>query len=288
MPGSGSLADAQMALADVVGPGDLDPGAWPATVDRQSCPMEEIRANSVLPADRKPVSLLTADGLRLVGELATPVGQPPLATIVCVHPLPTAGGMMDSHLFRKAAWRLPALAGIAVLRFNTRGTHSPAGTSDGEFSDAVAEGLDLSAAVERVSQEGLPLPWLVGWSFGTDVILKHPEVQPVAGAVLISPPTRYSSEAEIAQWGRCGLPTTALIPELDDFLRPAAAAERFAVAPNVALLPVGGAGHLWVGEANVRIVLNEIVRVVAPAALNPETESLPTQWAGPMERWNDL
>ncbi|MGV1037128.1 MAG: alpha/beta hydrolase [Candidatus Nanopelagicales bacterium] len=250
--------------------------------------MEQIRANSVLPAERKPISLLTTDGLRLVGELAVPAGRPPRATIVCVHPLPTAGGMMDSHLFRKAAWRLPALADIAVLRFNTRGTHSPAGTSEGEFSDAVAEGLDLAAAVERVSQEGLPLPWLVGWSFGTDVILKHPEVRPVAGAVLLSPPARYSSEAELVEWGRAGLPTTALIPELDDYLRPAEAVKRFAVASNVALIPVDGAGHLWVGEANVRIVLNEIVRVVAPDALNPETGSLPTQWEGPMERWNDL
>ncbi len=250
--------------------------------------MEQIRANTVLPAVRQPVALTTADGLRLVGELVVPTVDQPRATIVCVHPLPTAGGMMDSHLFRKAAWRLPALAGIAVLRFNTRGTHSPAGRSEGEFSEAVAEGLDLAAAVERVSQEGLPVPWLVGWSFGTDVILKHPEVGPVAGAVLVSPPVRYTSQAELAEWGRVGLPTTALIPELDDFLRPPEAVERFKVAPNVALVPVDGAGHLWVGEANVRIVLNEIVREVAPEALNPETGSLPTQWEGPMERWNDL
>ena len=40
----------------------------------------------------------------------------PVATLVCLHPLPTHGGMMDSHLYRKAAWRLPALADMAVLR----------------------------------------------------------------------------------------------------------------------------------------------------------------------------
>ena len=39
---------------------------------------------------------------------------------------------MDSHVFRKAAYRLPALAGIAVLRFNTRGTTSVQGTSEGD------------------------------------------------------------------------------------------------------------------------------------------------------------
>ena len=34
----------------------------------------------------------------------------PVATLVCLHPLPTAGGFMDSHILRKAAARLPALA----------------------------------------------------------------------------------------------------------------------------------------------------------------------------------
>ena len=40
--------------------------------------------------------------------------------MVCLHPLPTHGGMMDSQVFRKASYRLPALADLAVLRFNTR------------------------------------------------------------------------------------------------------------------------------------------------------------------------
>ena len=60
-----------------------------------------------------------------------PEDRDPVATLVCLHPLPTHGGMMDSHVFRKAAFRLPALAGIAVLRFNTRGTCEPAGHQRG-------------------------------------------------------------------------------------------------------------------------------------------------------------
>ena len=83
---------------------------------------EVIRGNSILPARREPLTLQTADGIDLVGELALPADRDPVATMICLHPLPTHGGMMDSHLFRKAAYRLPALAGIAVLRFNTRGT----------------------------------------------------------------------------------------------------------------------------------------------------------------------
>ena len=84
----------------------------------------QIRAATVLPARRTPVTLTTADGLNLVGEIALPEGRVPAATLICLHPLPTAGGMMDSHVIRKASYRLPALADLAVLRFNTRGTES--------------------------------------------------------------------------------------------------------------------------------------------------------------------
>ena len=67
-----------------------------------------------------------------MGELALPASGRIAATLVTLHPLPTHGGFMDSHVLRKAAWRLPALADIAVLRFNTRGTSSPRGTSQGQ------------------------------------------------------------------------------------------------------------------------------------------------------------
>jgi hypothetical protein len=38
-----------------------------------------------------------------------------------LHPNPSGGGMMDSHPYKKAANRLPAMAGIQIIRFNTRG-----------------------------------------------------------------------------------------------------------------------------------------------------------------------
>src|SRR3954462_7968686 len=133
----------------------------------------EIRANSILPARRTDIDLHTADGLRLVGELALPVDRDPVATLVCLHPLPTHGGMMDSHVLRKAAWRLPALAGLAVLRFNTRGTSSARGTSGGQFDGGDGERHDVAAAIEYAEFEGLPAPWLVGWSFGTELALRY-------------------------------------------------------------------------------------------------------------------
>src|SRR5580692_2137097 len=103
--------------------------------------MTEITASTILPARRDPVTITTSDGLELVGELALPLGRPPAATLICLHPLPTHGGMMDSHVLRKASNRLPALADLAVLRFNTRGTTSEQGRSQGEFGEGQAERL---------------------------------------------------------------------------------------------------------------------------------------------------
>ena len=126
--------------------------------------MAEIRANTVLPARREAITLETADGLTLIGELAQPEATPPIATLVMLHPLPTHGGMMGSHLFRKAALRLPALADLAVLRFNTRGTESEAGRSEGEFDNGESERYDVAAALDYVEFHDLPAPWLVGSS----------------------------------------------------------------------------------------------------------------------------
>ncbi len=63
---------------------------------------------------------------------------------------------MDSHLLRKAADRLPALADLAVLRFNTRGTSSEHGTSRGVFDGGRAEQHDVAAAIGSVSRPGCP------------------------------------------------------------------------------------------------------------------------------------
>ncbi|MBN9141342.1 MAG: alpha/beta hydrolase [Micrococcales bacterium] len=226
-----------------------------------------------LPAFREDVELRTADGLTLVGELSLPETADPVATLVCLHPLPTHGGFMDSHIIRKAAARLPALADLAVLRFNFRGVTSPRGTSEGAFGDGVDERHDLAAAMALVTQRGLPHPWLVGWSFGTEVALKWGLEHPVEGAILLSPPLRRTTDAELAAWAGSGKRLVAVVPELDDYLRPPEAAERFAAVPEAELVAVEGGKHLWVGEKQTARVLSEIVRVVNPAAL-----PLPTEW----------
>ena len=147
----------------------------------------------------------------------------------------------------------------------------------------MGEGLDLHAALAEVAARGLPDPWLLGWSFGTDVALRHGDVDPVVGAVLLSPPLRFATDADLDRWAASGRPLVALVPELDDYLRPDEARARFARVPQAEVVAVPGARHLWVGEKYVRIALDEVVRHVAPASY-----PLPGEYAGPMERWSDL
>jgi uncharacterized protein len=272
---------------------------------------QPIRANSILPARRTPLTLTTADGLSLVGELALPADREPVATLICLHPLPTHGGMMDSHVLRKAAWRLPALAGLAVLRFNTRGTSSERGTSEGSFDGGIGERYDVAAAIEYAEfadacggeptgqgadarggeptgqgadarggeptgqDTGLPAIWLLGWSFGSDLVLRYGCDPIVVGAILLSPPLRSTTVDDLKVWAASGKPVVALVPEFDDYLRPAEAEERFAVIPRAEVVGVPGAKHLWVGDAEQ--ALDEVVKRVVPAA-----HPLPRRWDGPI------
>ncbi|MCK2036668.1 alpha/beta hydrolase [Microbacterium sp. SSW1-49] len=233
----------------------------------------EIRGPLELPARREDVELQTADGLTLVGELALPETTAPVATLVTLHPLPTAGGFMDSHILRKSAARLPALADLAVLRFNTRGTSSPRGTSEGAFDGGGAEQFDVAAAMDFVRERALPRPWLVGWSFGTELALKYGRDHDIEGVILLSPPLHRATDAEVAAWAGADREVVVLVPELDDYLRPAEARERFASIPHARLIAVDGGKHLWVGETQTRRVLTEIV-----AAVNPPALPLATHW----------
>ena len=157
-----------------------------------------------------------------------------------------------------------------MLRFNTRGTSSPAGTSEGAFDNGVGERFDVAAAIEYAEfHEDPPLPnrWLLGWSFGTDLALMHGLDPSITGAILLSPPLRFSDrrapgrvggvrQAGASRWCRSSTTTCS----------PAEARERFARVPQAEVIGVDGAKHLWVGEPAVRRVLDEIVKRVAPEA----------------------
>ena len=233
---------------------------------------EIIRANTVLASKRIPFKVRTKDGFDLVAEIAEPL-RDSLGAILCLHPLPTAGGMMDSHVYKKAANRLPALAGISVVRFNTRGTMSDAGTSEGKFDYGVSERFDVEAMLAYCFDElKLSNLWVVGWSFGTDLALQYAKDPRHQGLILLSPPLRTSTSEQLSYWNSDPRPIVALIPEFDDYLKPHQATERFSIVPHIQLIAVAGAKHLWIGEPSVYRVLTEIVTRVVPAELPLPTE----------------
>lgn len=223
---------------------------------------EIVRPSTTLPALRTPIHVITSDGIDLIGEVASPLGVS-RGAILTLHPLPTAGGMMDSHIFKKASNRLPAMAGITVVRFNSRGTSSEAGSSTGTFDNGNAEALDVEAMLTYCFDTlELKNVWVVGWSFGTDLALRHAKDARHQGLILLSPPLRTTNEAELMYWNSDIRPITALVPEFDDYLKPDEARIRFAIVPTIKIVAVEGAKHLWVGEPFVHQVLSQINSIV--------------------------
>jgi alpha/beta superfamily hydrolase len=234
--------------------------------------LQPVRPSTVLPAHRTPFTVKTSDGQTLIGEVSAPL-ENYTGAILCLHPLPTAGGMMDSHVYKKAANRLPAMAGIEVIRFNTRGTSSEAGKSSGEFDNGISEKFDVEAmmsyCLDILKLENL---WIVGWSFGTDLALRHAKDPRVKGLILLSPPLRTSDVSDLQYWANDGRPVIALVPEHDDYLKPSEAIIRFAPLAQIEIIPVDDAKHLWVGEPAVHRILSEITKIIAPERLPLPTE----------------
>jgi hypothetical protein len=100
------------------------------------------------------------------------------------------------------------------------------------------------------------------------------------GAVLLSPPLHRATDAHLQEWAASGKPMKVLVPEHDDYLQPAAAAERFSLVPQAEVVGVDGAKHLWVGEKYASRVLNEIVDEVTVRGAGPD--GLPQEWSGPV------
>jgi len=228
---------------------------------------ELIRPSTVLPANRTPFTIKTGDGLNLIGEVATPIGEI-TGSLLMLHPNPSGVGMMDSHIYKKAANRLPAMAGIQIIRFNTRGSESEAGKSEGEYDHGKSEEQDVLAALDYCF-ETLKINdlYVIGWSFGTELALQYARDKRIKELILLSPPMLSTTDEDLDFWIKDGRAITALIPELDDYLKPDAAKLKFSRVKNLKQIDVAGAKHLWVGEPMVNLVLSEIVKVIAPSRL---------------------
>ena len=234
--------------------------------------LQPLRPSTQLPSYRTAYKVKTDDGVELVVEVAAPLNPSKGALLMC-HPNPTGGGMMDSHVYKKAANRLPALADLTVVRFNTRGTSSEQGTSTGSYDQTKLEKFDVEAMLEFCLDElKLENLWVVGWSFGTELTLKYAKDQRVKGIILLSPPLMYTTNEELKFWSTDGRPVIALVPEHDEYLKPDQAKAKFSVIPQINIIVGENMKHLWLGEPSVQFVHNQIVKAVVP-----EKYPLPTE-----------
>jgi pimeloyl-ACP methyl ester carboxylesterase len=129
--------------------------------------------------------------------------------------------------------------------------------------------------------EAPPL-WLVGWSFGSEVALMHGSKLPVEGVIALSPPLKKTQSHHLIQWAATRKPVVGIVPENDQYLKPAEARARLAMLPAARVVEGAGAGHLWIGEKAVRQALNAVVEAVQPG-LGP----LPTNWDGPRQTYQN-
>ncbi len=109
----------------------------------------------------------------------------PIHAVLC-HPHPQYGGSMHDAVLDAAAQVLLD-HGISCLRFNFRGV----GSSEGSYDNGVGEVDDLLAAVTFLrTQNPDHALWLVGYSFGSNIVAKAIASVAPDNAVLVAPPVK--------------------------------------------------------------------------------------------------
>ncbi len=188
--------------------------------------------------DTHPVSLDTADGLRLDGDLT--MAPAPRGGVVVCHPHPLYGGdrfnPVVTHLTRTLAED-----GWAALRFDFRGVND----SEGVHGEGVDERLDVAAAIDTLSMLTDGPIWLIGYSFGSMVVLSvtHPRID---GWVAIAPPLAALPGQVLAAGDH--RPTHVLVARHDQFSPPDATLPIVADWTNAQVNVLESADHFLAGH----------------------------------------
>ena len=149
--------------------------------------------------------------------------------VVLLHANPAGGGNMDMRVMLAIESALAA-AGVATLRYNSRGI----GESTGTISSAGDRRLVAPEGAPETADVGLALEFLgvqasvdshrlarVGHSFGARIALAYlaarPEEERVQAAVCIGLPVAWRNLAHLGQWSR---PKLFVTGERDDFSPP--------------------------------------------------------------------
>jgi alpha/beta superfamily hydrolase len=194
------------------------------------------------------ISLLTADGQSLDGDLRVPP-SPRAAAVVC-HPHPAYGGDRHNNVV-DALFRTLTARGVAALRFDFR--RAGRGPAAGE---GVAERADVVAAIHRLAAAvDLDVPlYLVGYSFGADVALAVGDDRH-AGWAVVAPPFRFAAPACPRDGDE--RPVLVVAAEHDQFAPPSWAERETAGWPDVTVEAAPMADHFLAGATG------DVARTVA-------------------------
>lgn len=208
------------------------------------------------------VTFMTADGVRLEGELRLPDGAPRATAVVC-HPHPKHGGSKDHPILWAIRNELAGVRDVAVLGFNFRGVMGSGGVYGGGHDEL----RDVQAAIARVRETAPGSPTvLLGWSFGANVALRTALDQPdVEALVMIGIPLRPKDLALPPLPGPTQLlpfrrPALVLCGDNDEYC-PVADADAFARGfPDGRLEVVEGTDHfLWRHEKQAATIVGDFV-----------------------------
>ncbi|MGH9031217.1 MAG: alpha/beta hydrolase [Acidimicrobiia bacterium] len=191
----------------------------------------------------EPVSLTTADGVTLEGEIERPAGAPRAGMVLC-HPHPQYGGTMRSIVISALFDALPQ-AGIACLRFNFRGVEG----SEGAYDAGNLERVDAESAVALLAPElETPAPLvLAGWSFGADMALSV-RADAVTAWLAIAPPLR--SVHDLAGLAGDPRPKLLALAQHDEVRDPAEVVSEADTWANADVQVIGGASHFFMGRTD--------------------------------------
>jgi alpha/beta superfamily hydrolase len=155
--------------------------------------------------------------LQLEGVIhSTPGEAPPGPGVVLCHPHSLHGGSMAVPVITATAREL-AGRGMVALRFNFRGVSS----SEGRFGGGVAEVADAAGATDcLVAREGVDPQrvYLMGYSFGASVGLRHVESDPrITAVVALCLPLGATTIGSLDEdfWANCSMPKLFLAGDRD-------------------------------------------------------------------------
>lgn len=183
------------------------------------------------------LAISTSDGIDLRAELVEPDTTRAVA-VVC-HPHPLHGGSMYANVVAALFRSLPH-SGVAVVRFNFRGTSG----SGGRHDHGVGEQLDVAAALDLAADRlpGTPL-LLAGYSFGADVSLAVSH-EAVTARLAVAPPLQAVAIGDMVGLTE-PLPLRIVAAVHDQFQPIGRLATLAAEAPNAELVRVEGTDHFF-------------------------------------------